>query len=41
MQYSLTTAVLDDILDPVTNAFSNDVAQALVNIRASEATQTG
>jgi hypothetical protein len=32
-------AVLDDILEPVTNAFSPDVAQALVNARAGEAVQ--
>ena len=30
-------AVLDDILEPVTKAFSPDVAQALLNVRASEA----
>ncbi|HEV7925513.1 MAG TPA: hypothetical protein VGR14_09165 [Verrucomicrobiae bacterium] len=40
MQNGGTTAVLDDILEPVTNAFSRDVAQALVNIRAGEAAQT-
>jgi hypothetical protein len=39
MQNGGTTAVLDDILEPMTNAFSRDVAQALVNIRAGEATQ--
>jgi hypothetical protein len=39
MQIGGTTAVLDEILEPVTNAFSHDVAQALVNIRAGEATQ--
>jgi len=32
-------AVLDEILEPVTNAFSREVAQALVNIRAGEAAQ--
>jgi len=31
--------VLDDILEPVTNAFSCDVAQALVNIKAGETAQ--
>jgi hypothetical protein len=31
--------VLDDILEPVTNAFSRDVAQALVNITAGQAAQ--
>jgi len=39
MQNGGTTAVLDDILEPVTNAFSHDVAQALVNIRTGEAAQ--
>jgi hypothetical protein len=39
MQNGGTTAVLDDILEPVTNAFSHDVAQALVNIKAGEAAQ--
>ena len=34
-----TSSVLDDILEPVTNAFSRDVAQALVNIRAGETAQ--
>jgi hypothetical protein len=32
-----TTAVLEEMLEPVTRAFSREVAQALVNIRASEA----
>lgn len=32
-------AVLDEILEPVTNAFSRDVAQALVNIKAGETAQ--
>ena len=31
--------MLDDILEAVTNAFSRDVAQALVNIRAGENAQ--
>jgi len=31
--------VLDDILEPVANAFSRDVAEALFNIRAGEAAQ--
>ncbi len=30
---------MDKILEPVANAFSRDVAQALVNIRAGEAVQ--
>lgn len=29
-------AVLDEILEPVTQAFSREVAEALVNIRASK-----
>lgn len=33
------TAVLDEMLEPVTRAFSREVAQALVNVRASEAAQ--
>jgi len=37
MQNAATIAVLDEILEPVTNAFSRDVAQALVNIKAGEA----
>lgn len=32
-------AVLNEILEPVTNAFSRDVAQALVNVRAGETAQ--
>ena len=32
--------MLDDILEPVTNAFSHDVAEALVNIKAGEVTQS-
>ena len=40
MQNGATIAVLDEILEPVTNAFSRDVAQALVNIKAGEAAQT-
>ena len=39
MQNGGTMSVLDDILEPVTNAFSRDFAQALVNIRAGEDTQ--
>jgi hypothetical protein len=35
-----TTAVLDEILEPVTNAFSRDVAQALVDVRVSDAAQS-
>lgn len=34
-----TRGVLEEILEPVTQAFSRDVAQALVNLRASTATQ--
>lgn len=33
------TAVLEEMLEPVTRAFSRDVAQALVNIKASDAAQ--
>lgn len=33
------TAVLDELLEPVTRALSRDVAQALVNVKASESTQ--
>jgi hypothetical protein len=32
-------AVLDEILDPVARAFSRDVAEALVNLRASRSAQ--
>lgn len=32
--------VLDELLEPVTRAFSRDVAQALMSIRASDAVQT-
>jgi predicted transcriptional regulator len=39
MQDGAMIAVLDEILEPVTNAFSHDVAQALVNIKAGEAAQ--
>jgi hypothetical protein len=39
MQNGGTMAVLDENLDPVTNAFSRDVAQSLVNIKAGEAVQ--
>jgi hypothetical protein len=39
MQNGGAVGVLDKMLEPVTNAFSRDVAQALVNIRASEAEQ--
>jgi len=34
-----TAAVLDGILDPVTGAFSREVAEALVNLRANETAQ--
>jgi hypothetical protein len=40
MQNGGTMSVLDDILEPVTNALSRDVAQALMNIRAGEAALT-
>ena len=33
------TAVLDEMLEPVTRAFSRDVAEALVGIKASESAQ--
>jgi len=33
------TSVLDEILDPVTRAFSRDVAEALVNIKAGALAQ--
>jgi hypothetical protein len=39
VQSSETMTVLNDILEPVTNAFSREVAQALVNVRAGEAAQ--
>jgi hypothetical protein len=39
MQNGQATAVLEEMLEPVTRAFSRDVAQALVNIRASDAAQ--
>jgi hypothetical protein len=32
-------AVLDELLEPVTRAFSREVAQALLNVRASETAQ--
>ncbi len=32
--------MLDEILEPVTHAFSREVAQALVNTKASAATQS-
>jgi hypothetical protein len=35
-----TTAVLDEMLEPVTRAFSRDVAQALANLQASIAAQS-
>jgi hypothetical protein len=34
-----TISVLDEILEPVTNAFSREVAQALVGLKAGEAAQ--
>jgi hypothetical protein len=33
-------AVLDELLEPVTRALSRGVAQALVNVRASDAAQS-
>ena len=33
------TAVFDEILEPVTRAFSRDVAEALVNLKASQPAQ--
>jgi hypothetical protein len=33
------TAVLDEMLEPLTRAFSRDVAEALVGIKASQSTQ--
>jgi len=39
MQNGGTIAVLDDILEPVTNAFSRDVAQAILDIKAGEFAQ--
>ena len=39
MQHGGTMAVLDEILAPVAHAFSREVAQALVNLRAGEAAQ--
>jgi hypothetical protein len=39
MRNGQTTAVLEEMLEPVTRAFSRDVAQALVNIRASDTAQ--
>jgi hypothetical protein len=34
-----TTAVLDEILEPVTQAFSREVAEALVRVKASDSVQ--
>ena len=34
------TAMLDEMLEPVTRAFSREVAQAFVNLRASAAAQS-
>ena len=39
MQDGGTIAVLDEMLEPVTNAFSRDVATALVNIKAGDTVQ--
>ena len=33
------TAVLDEILEPITRAFSRDVAEALVKLKASQSAQ--
>lgn len=35
-----TTGVMDEMLEPVTRAFSREVAQALVNLRASSTAQS-
>jgi hypothetical protein len=34
-----TTALLDEILEPVTKAFSRDVAEAFANLKASQTVQ--
>lgn len=34
------TTVLEELLEPVTRAFSHDVAQALVSLRVSDVAQT-
>ena len=39
MSESGSTAVLEQILEPVTRAFSRDVAQALANAKASPSAQ--
>ena len=35
-----STTVLDEMLEPVTRAFSSELAQALVNLQASDVAQT-
>jgi len=39
MADSGSVAMLDEMLEPVTRAFSRDVAEALVNLRASQGAQ--
>lgn len=39
MENGQTTAVLEEMLEPVTRAFSREVAQALVSIKASDTAQ--
>jgi hypothetical protein len=39
MSDSASAAVLDEILEPVTRAFSREVAEALANIKASPSAQ--
>ena len=40
MRDGKATAVLDEMLEPVTRAFSRDVAEALVDLRASSVAQS-
>jgi hypothetical protein len=39
MAANAATAVLDELLEPVTRAFSQEVAEALVKIKASQSAQ--
>ena len=39
MPHRETTGVFDELIEPVTRAFTRDVAQALVNLRASPTAQ--
>jgi len=39
MQNGGAIAVMDELLEPVTNAFSREVARALVDVRPGEAAQ--